>query len=381
MPATDLTHPAAGPDALAAAARDLGSRSITFVVDGRTIGYRSDGQTIVRTDGADAGVADVVVSLSPEAWDHYVEQFRSFVNLHLSGALTYERGGFGDFAEWDPALRLVHSGIPIYDPARSDLGGFDPAEPVTLDLSDDELRARLEALGYLHVRGVFTPDEVAAANAEVDRLAAEASPGDDLSWWVTDEAGEKVLCRLVYATLRSQALAAMEGDERVRRLGTLLDQQHRIAPDRMEGTSVLIKAPGRTSGLSNIPWHQDCGMGGHAILCPNVSVGIQLTGSDEASGNFRVVPGSHGQSLHHQWERRYAEVPVVAIDTAPGDVTVHIADVMHESPQPAGGGGRRTMYVTYYPPTLWDHIGPGEAFNDLVRSRTEEVARLQGPSA
>ena len=36
----------------------------------------------------------------------------------------------------------------------------------------------------------------------------------------------------------------------------------------------------------------------------------------------------------------------------------------------------RTMYVTYYPAALWDHIGPGEAFNDLVRNRTKEVSRL-----
>jgi hypothetical protein len=35
------------------------------------------------------------------------------------------------------------------------------------------------------------------------------------------------------------------------------------------------------------------------------------------------------------------------------------------------------MYVTYYPPALWDHIGPGEAYNDLVRNRQEQVAGLR----
>ena len=40
-------------------------------------------------------------------------------------------------------------------------------------------------------------------------------------------------------------------------------------------------------------------------------------------------------------------------------MTVHIQDVMHASPQPTAQGGRRTMYVTHYPTTLWDHIGPG----------------------
>jgi ectoine hydroxylase-related dioxygenase (phytanoyl-CoA dioxygenase family) len=143
----------------------------------------------------------------------------------------------------------------------------------------------------------------------------------------------------------------------------------------MEGSAVLLKVPGRTQGLSNIPWHQDCGMGGHAIICPAVSIGIQLTGSNAATGNLTMVPGSHGQRLPYGWERLDG-VPTVGIDTAPGDVTVHVQDVMHASPRPTGLGGRRTMYVTYYPPTLWDHIGPGQAYNDLVRDRTEQVAAL-----
>jgi hypothetical protein len=80
--------------------------------------------------------------------------------------------------------------------------------------------------------------------------------------------------------------------------------------------------------------------------------------------------------MHYQWESRLGDVPVVEIDTAPGDVTVHIQDVMHASPKPTDAGGRRTMYVTFYPPRLWDHVGPGEAFNDLVRNRTAEVADM-----
>ena len=70
-------------------------------------------------------------------------------------------------------------------------------------------------------------------------------------------------------------------------------------------------------------------------------------------------------------------MPVVAVDTEPGDVTVHTQDLMHASPQPTGEGGRRTVYVTHYPPALWDRIGPDEAFNDLVRNRGRETASLR----
>jgi ectoine hydroxylase-related dioxygenase (phytanoyl-CoA dioxygenase family) len=374
-----VTHPAPtslDPDILESAARDLASTgAITFLVEDDAVTYAVDGSTIRVGEGQRDG--DAIVRLARRAWDDMVGQVRTIVNLLLSNDLAFERGGFDQLADWDPVLRYLHAGIPPYDPARTDLQGRDPLAAFTLDAGDDELTAQLQTMGYLHVKGVFDPDEMRAANREIDRLSAQARPGDDQSWWVTGEDGSRVLCRLVYATLRSPVLAALETDPRVRRLGTLINPALRTAPDRMEGSAVLLKVPGNTSGLSNIPWHQDCGMGGHAIMCPAVSVGIQLTGSDSSTGHLQVLPGSHGQAIHHRWEERLRRVSVVNIDTAPGDVTVHVKDLMHASPRPTGAGGRRTMYVAHYPPQLFDYIGPGQAFNDLVRNRTEQVARLR----
>jgi len=367
-------------DALAAAARSVGKAgSIGFRIgeSGMAVTYRVVGSSITVADGLDD--ADTVVALDDQAWADLTAQMRTYINLFLSDALTFERGGFNRLAQWDPALRFLHAGIPVYDPDRADLGGRDPRAVLTLDSDDDELRAQLDAMGYVHLRGVFTAEEMAVANAEIDRLAALARPGDDQSWWARDEADSEVLCRLVYATMRSDVLAAIEADPRLSRLGHLLDPEARVAADRMEGTGVLLKAPGETKGLSNIPWHQDCGMGGHALLCPALSIGIQITGSSAETGNLQVIPGSHGQTMHYQWERELGDVPVVSIDTMPGDVTIHVADVMHASPKPTGAGGRRTMYVTFYPSKMWDHVGPGEAFNDLVRNRTTEVAELVKP--
>lgn len=344
---------------------------LTFQVDGEALTYRVvDGQVL--ESAADDG--DTVVRLSPQAWTDVTGQYKTFINLLLSGELDFVKGSFDTLAEWLPALAYLHGGIPPY--RLADLKGRDPGRTMSLDEADEELAEQLQTMGYLHLRGVFSADEMAAANAEIDRLAAQARPGDDQSWWVQDENDQQALCRLVYASQRSELLRSMENDPRITRLGTLLDPASRPAPDRMEGTAVLIKVPGKTKGLSNIPWHQDCGMGGHAIFCPATSIGIQLTGSTAGSGNLLMVPGSHGQTLHYQWEKHLTQAPRVEIDTAPGDVTVHIQDVMHASPRPTGAGGRRTMYVTHYPATLWDHIGPGEAYNDLVRNRTAEVAQL-----
>ena len=360
------------PAVLAVATADVSrAGSLTFVVDGAPLTYRATAEGVVESGDGDG---DTLVRLSAQAWRDLVGQVRTLINLHLSGELTYERGDFDRLAAWDRTLRYLHAGIPPYDPARADLRGRDPRAAMSLGDSDEELREQLETMGYLLVKGVFSAEEMAAADAEVDRLAALAAPGDDQSWFVDTEDGQQV-CRLVYATLRSEVLRRLEQDPRIARLGTLVDASLRPAPDRMEGSAVLLKVPGRTRGLSNIPWHQDCGMGGHAVFCPSISIGIQLTGSSPETGNLLMVPGSQGQTLHYQWHRDL-DAPVVEVDTEIGDVTVHVQDVMHASPQPTERGGRRTMYVTYYPTTLWDHIGPGEAYNDLVRNRTSEVGAL-----
>jgi hypothetical protein len=358
------------PHALAIAVADTRrAGSLTFLVGSDVLTYRADGGTVTETDEPDG---DTAVRLDPGAWQDLVAQLRTPINLLLSNALVFERGGFDQLAAWDRVLRYLHAGFPPY--TAPDLQGRDPGATLTPEDDDDELRAQLQTMGYLHVRGLFSADEMAAANAAVDELAARASKGDDESWWVGTDDGDK-LCRLVYSTLRSEALQRLEQDPRLVRLGRLLDPEAIVTPDRMEGSAVLIKVPGQTQGLSNIPWHQDCGMGGHAILCPSVSIGVQLTGSTAGSGNLLMVPGSHGQTLPYQWHSG-SDVPVVEIDTAPGDVTVHVQDVMHASPKPTGAGGRRTMYVTFYPRTLLDHVGPRQAFNDLVRNRTAEVATL-----
>lgn len=349
---------------------DLGERSFT---------YRLEGGEVAVMDGLDP--AKTVVALSSGDWDCLLGQTRTFINLFLAGDLRFVEGDFRGIVEWEPLLKQHHCGIPVYDPNRIDLSEIDLSRTFTAEDSDDEIRGFLTRAGFAHLRGVFGPEEIGALDAEVSRLAEMAAPDDELSWWVDDADGNRRLCRLVYAGQRSELIAGFETDETVRRLGTLLRPDLRVASDRMEGTSVLLKVPGRTTGLSNIPWHQDCGMGGHSIYCPSVAVGIQITGSDAARGNLLLVPGSHGQTLHYDWKDRYPDAPVVAVDTQPGDVTLHVADLMHASPEPSGDGWRRTMYVTYFPPALWDHVGPGQASNDLIRRQGVKAAALVRPPA
>jgi hypothetical protein len=365
----------AGERGLMAATGLGGLRPLTLRVGDSRWTYRGvDGRLRVEPGGR---VSACECTLSVAAWTDFVSQLRTAAALAIAGEVEVRDGTVLDLFAWEPVLRALYQGIPIFLPtgaALSDAQGqpVDLDRAWTLDDSDADLASFFAATGVMRVRGVFSPDEVAALNAEVDRLADAARPGDDRSWWAATDDGEDVLCRLVYASERSSAIAELAHDPRLLRLSSLLHDDLAPSTDRMEGIVALLKPAGRLKGLANIPWHTDCGLGGHPIMCPSVAVGIQLTGSTPETGCLEAVAGTHGKTCPPPDQGDLADLPYMLIPTEPGDVTVHIADVLHASPAPTGEGGRRTMYVTYRPPTLFENVGPGLASNDLVRSRSAD---------
>ena len=58
--------------------------------------------------------------------------------------------------------------------------------------------------------------------------------------------------------------------------------------------------------------------------------------------------------------------PVVAVDTEPGDVTIHYGHVLHRAGSPTGEGGRRALYATFVQEHAFDVIGPRQSYNDVL---------------
>ncbi|MGH7733152.1 MAG: phytanoyl-CoA dioxygenase family protein, partial [Gemmatimonadales bacterium] len=321
------------------------------------------------------------------SWSDLATSMRPLVSLQLAGALELRQGSYGRLARWEAALRALYLGIPPYRPGRAALTGGDGAplelgHSFTLGDSDDDMAAFLAAAGYMHVRAVLDPQEVAALAAEARRVEDVVDPGDPHTWWAERPDGERVLCRVIYLQRLSPAMAALADAARLARLASLLGTPVLSMPDRMDGPTLLLKPAGELRGLANLPWHQDCGLGGHPVMCPSLSIGVQITGSTPDTGCFEVVAGSHGQSVPSTiGEDTLADWPRVAVPTSPGDVTVHVTDVLHASPAPAGGGGRKTLYLSYYQPALAEHIGPGEAVNDLIRGRQADADAIRSGAA
>ncbi len=356
-----------------AAARDVeGAWPIAFrLTDGRAYHFAPGAGTIVVGAGGDA---PTVVELDPEAWSDFVHELHTAAGLLYGGRVRFVRGDPAGLERWEPALRALLSARPIFDPEHCDFrdragASLDLHRRFTLDDDADELRHFLDQTGYLVVRRVFTRGEVARLAAVVERAQATARPGDGRSWWAKEVGGRSVLCRLIYLGLALPEIAALNDDPRLRRLAALAGEPLRPVTDRCDGHSLVIKNPAVVEGLSDLPWHRDCGLGGHPITCPAMNLGVQLDAATAASGRLLFLAGSWRASCHRRDLER-PDLPVVAVDTEPGDCTVHLGDVLHAAPPPTGSGpGRRALYVTFMPTRAFEVIPPGRSYNDMIRAR------------
>jgi len=356
-----------------AAARDVrGIPSIAFrLPDGRA--YRlAAAHDVIVVDASDD--ASTVLELQGSAWSDFVHELATGAGLLYAGRVRFARGTAADLERWEPALRALYNRRPILDPRAVELrdgrgAALDLSRTFTLADPPGDLGQFLGQAGFLHVRGVFTLGEVEALRRVVERHQAAARPGDGTSWWAQRRDGAEVLCRLIYLGLRAPEVAALSDDPRLRGLGALGNEPLVPALDRCDGHSVVLKNPDVVAGLSDLPWHRDCGLGGHPVTCPVINMGIQLDAATAASGRLLFVPGSAHGSVHRSALAR-PDVPVVAVDTEPGDVTVHYGDVLHAAPPPLGPGpGRRALYLTFMPKRAYDAIGPHQSYNDTIRAQ------------
>ncbi|MGH2670450.1 MAG: hypothetical protein ACRDH5_15275, partial [bacterium] len=135
--------------------------------------YVPAGGTVEVVEG-DEGAATVAV-MAPDVWSEFAHELRSCFGLMIGEVVSFDRGDFGGLARWEPALRAVWHGRPIYDEAAAQaLDGLDLTQAFTLD-DESGIREFLGRAGFVRVRGIFTEAEMLALGEEVERLKAEAT--------------------------------------------------------------------------------------------------------------------------------------------------------------------------------------------------------------
>jgi len=344
--------------------------------DGRSYTYVPDGRTFAVQPGT--ATADTIVELSADAWTAFAWELKTCFALLYADQLSVTQGTFGQVARWEPPLRVVLSDQELFDldmPASiddEDGHEIDLARTFTLEDPPDDVRDFLHRTGFVHLRGVLNAGEISALTADVALAVDRARPDDKKSWWTT-VGGREVCNRVNYLNEDSERVAALGADPRFLAIAALGGPELRDAHDRLDGNGVVIKVPGSSGGLADLPWHRDCGMGGHSVKCPMLNVGIQLDAATADTGQLEMIPGSHRGTSRLPGAREAARHRVVALNTEPGDVTVHFGHTLHAAPPPRDpqASGRRALYLSFVPPLTFEMVGPGQGYNDVLFTRSE----------
>lgn len=262
----------------------------------------------------------------------------------------------------------------------------------TLDDDHEDLSHFLRTAGFVVVRGAMAHlrDEL---SDEIDRLVAAAKEGEIFSWWVDDEGtGTRFPYRLLYMSEYSDLIRSlMDEDPTVAALAALAKRDLVPLHDRGQGALTVLKHFGVGAELgasiaANLGWHRDCDLGGCRIMCPSINIGIHLDAAGPTGSQLWALAGSNGKATHSSREIGLDHPNAIAMDTQPGDVTIHYSCAMHAGPPPVGEGTRRTVYLPLYGPETLQLLGRFEAFEQVLSgygsgslpSFEEEAAKAKG---
>jgi Phytanoyl-CoA dioxygenase (PhyH) len=354
-------------------AHDLrGAPALAFEIDdGTSFTWKATEHSVAVVEGTDE--ASTVIALSEETFSEHVNELLTASGAARTGRARVRRGSLDGWQRWEPAIQALCSGRPVYGPevwadlVDRDGRPLDLLRSFTVDDDEVELRDFLAVTGYLHVKHVFRDDEVERYAAEVEHVRSLTTPGDPFSWWSIDSAGREVVTRINYLGRHSDVLTELNFDPRLARYAGLAASDLRVCDDRLDGPMVFIKHSNVVKGNGDLGWHVDDGIGGHPVMCPLIQAGIQLDDATPENGQLRVLAGSHRYAKHwYEWGDEDG-LPVVALETEPGDLTIHFGDAMHTTPPPtADGAGRRALYFKFAEQKTFDWIPAGCHYNDAL---------------
>lgn len=322
--------------------------------------------------------AAAVVLLSEQTFSEFIHELLTAAGAAMTGRARLTRGHLAGWQRWEPAIRSLCSGREIYGAGvrRSlvDRQGrpLDLLRRFAADDDPEEMRHFFETAGYLHVSAVFSRAEITRYGAEIEHVRSCTTPGDPFSWWSVNAAGREVVTRINYVGRHSPVLQQLCHDPRLQRFARLAGPDMRVCEDRLDGPMVFIKNANVVKGQGDLGWHVDDGLGGHPVMCPLIQTGIQLDPANSANGQLKLLAGSHRYTNHWLAWGQEGALPVVALDTDPGDLTLHYGDTMHTTPPPtAPDAGRRALYYKFAEPKTFEWVPPNCHYNDALFRRDD----------
>ena len=359
---------------------DLAGRGVSYKelpavgleVEGRSVTLREAHGSLAISEGLDD--AGLIAEMSADALSDLVQDVQSTMGLMMTARVKLRASNVNDWIGWEPAFRALLDGRKVHETGdvtftALDGGELDLDRTFTIDDDREEIAHFLEQAGFLHIRAVFDESEMARLGADIDEWIAKARPDDGESWWAENERGESEAVRVLFFYEKSAALPALVGDDRYQWIGDLTGDGHQ----HKGGGEGLVKPLGIVRGLSDLPWHKDCGQGKHSYGCSGLTCGISVTGADRVSGALGVIPGSHRANTMATGRDPKLDLRPKMLETRTGDVTVHCSDTLHRAHPPVERP-RKVVYSGFgLPPLPGDEVKPDPRYSREARAALSNV--------
>ena len=208
----------------------------------------------------------------------------------------------------------------------------------------------------------------------MDRALPTYTQDDGKSWWARLADGTLQCVRMQKFLEHSPATKDLLPGDRWEHLRQALSGDDQLEhPDYdVRSIEALVKPVGVVQGASDVNFHRDCHLGRHAYNCSGINVGIPVTASGADNGQLRVVAGSHRVAIPVDIVVAEPYLPIAALPTQPGDLTVHLSCTLHEATPPIHST-RKVMYSGFRLPSRFDGPSPGTADLSNVRERVFKV--------
>ena len=351
---------------------------LTVEVTGSVWTILRHGETVELRRGTVDGA--VVIALSPDDFSDWVQNQVTLNGFMVMRSLELKSGDVADISSWDALWIALLEGWAVIDQGLT----FRDRHGAPLDLGasfspDDDpadIAHFLREAGYLHLKAWLDPADLARIVEDMDRARPSYVEGDGKSWWATLKDGDRCCVRMQAFVEHSPTTAKILSGETWARMRAAVAGSDQLAQVPVAGRVIeaLYKPVGVISGPSDVSFHRDCHLGRHAYVCSRVTVGIPLTRHSAANGMLRVCAGSHRVGMPVEVAKGRPYLPVVALATEPGDLTLHLSCTLHESTPPVSAE-RRVMYTEMPLAPLAGASGQIDTSVGHIRERVSDLLR------
>jgi ectoine hydroxylase-related dioxygenase (phytanoyl-CoA dioxygenase family) len=242
-------------------------------------------------------------------------------------------------------------------------------------VSDAEFEA-FERDGFVVVREMYSPSEVARVSKAIDELVGRASEtGSQMSYFEDSliEPGKRILSRIEKFVEYQNDLRHLVYEEKMLgRVSALLGEESVLFKEKIN-----FKLP----GAGGFEAHQDIQPGWDDYCKYFISVLVTIDDSNEQNGCLELSGGHHKKGMiGERWKpltsEQLAGVDFVKYPMAPGDVAFFDCFVPHQSAPNLTSKQRRNLYLTYNRASEGDHRNP--YFADKRKSYPPDLEREPG---